>query len=87
MGSVDEDYLLSEPLSGLYIDGNIALSNRLNTTAEKACVLAEELEHHETSVGNIIDLSVSWNRKQERQARPPKCIQSDNRADGHCQGL
>lgn len=39
------------------------------TTTEKACVLAEELGHHETSVGNIIDLSVSWNRKQERQAR------------------
>ena len=67
--SVDEDYPLSEHLSGLYIDGNIALSNRLKTTAEKACVLAEELGHHETTVGNIIDLSVSWNRKQERQAR------------------
>lgn len=39
------------------------------TTIEKACVLAEELGHHETTVGNIIDLSVSWNRKQERQAR------------------
>lgn len=39
------------------------------TSIEKACVLAEELGHHETTVGNIIDLSVSWNRKQERQAR------------------
>lgn len=67
--SIDEDYPLSKNLSGLYIDGNIALSNKLKTTAEKACVLAEELGHHETTVGNIIDLSVSWNRKQERQAR------------------
>lgn len=39
------------------------------TTTEKACVLAEELGHHETTVGNIINMSVSWNRKQERQAR------------------
>ena len=66
---IDEDFPLSEHLSGLYIDGNIALSNKLKTTAVKACVLAEELGHHETTVGNIIDMSVSWNRKQERQAR------------------
>lgn len=39
------------------------------TSIEKACVLAEEIGHHETTVGNIIDMSVSWNRKQERQAR------------------
>lgn len=39
------------------------------TSTEKACVLAEELGHHETSVGNIIDMSFSWNRKQEQQAR------------------
>lgn len=68
--SVDEDYpLIKGKISGLYIDGNIALSDRLETTAEKACVLAEELGHHHTSVGNIIDMSVIWNRKQERQAR------------------
>lgn len=39
------------------------------TTTEKACVLAEELGHHYTSVGNIIDMSDTYNRKQERQAR------------------
>ena len=33
------------------------------TSTEKACVLAKELGHHETSVGNIIDMSFSWNRK------------------------
>ncbi len=38
-------------------------------TNEKACVLAEELGHYETSVGNIIDMSNPQNRKQERQAR------------------
>lgn len=67
--SIDEHYHFKGNLSGLYIDGNIALSDALETSAEKACVLAEELGHHYTSVGNIIDMSVSWNRKQERQAR------------------
>lgn len=39
------------------------------TTTEKACVLAEELGHHYTSVGDIIDMENTQNRKQERQAR------------------
>ena len=49
--------------------GNRIAIRKDMTTTEKACVLAEELGHHETTVGNIIDMSVSWNRKQERQAR------------------
>lgn len=67
--SVDEDYSFKGNLSGLYVDGNIALSNQLHTTSEKTCVLAEELGHHYTSVGNILDMSDIQNRKQERQAR------------------
>lgn len=67
--SVDEDYSFKGDLSGLYIDGNIALSNQLQTTPEKTCVLAEELGHHHTSVGNILDMNDVRNRKQERQAR------------------
>lgn len=52
------------------IKGNrIAIRKDIKTTTEKACVLAEELGHYETTVGDIIDMSVSWNRKQERQAR------------------
>lgn len=54
--------------NGRIIRDRIAIRKDMTTT-EKACVLAEELGHHETTVGNIIDLSVSWNRKQERQAR------------------
>ena len=38
-------------------------------TAEKSCVLAEELGHYYTTVGDILDMNVSENRKQERQAR------------------
>ena len=52
------------------IKGNrIAIRQDINTTTEKACVLAEELGHHETSVGNILDMTSAVNRKQERQAR------------------
>lgn len=58
-----------EKIDGLYIDGNIALDKDLKTTAERACVLAEELGHHYTSSGNIIDMNSLHNRKQERQAR------------------
>lgn len=39
------------------------------TTIEKTCVLAEELGHYHTTVGNIMDMSNPQNRKQERQAR------------------
>ena len=52
------------------IKGNrIAIRQDIETTIEKADVLAEELGHHFTSVGNILDLSEPQNRKQERQAR------------------
>ena len=37
--------------------------------SEKKCVLAEELGHHHTSVGNILNMEDLSNRKQERQAR------------------
>ena len=52
------------------IKGNrIAIRKDIETTTEKACVLAEELGHHYTSVGDIIDMENTQNRKQERQAR------------------
>lgn len=55
---------------GLYYDGKIAINkNRLTTTTEKACVLAEELSHHYTSYGNILDLNEISNSKQEYKAR------------------
>lgn len=47
----------------------IAIRKDIDTFTEKACVLAEELGHHHTSVGDILDMSDSGNRKQERQAR------------------
>lgn len=47
---------------------DIYLRKDMNTI-EKSCVLAEELGHYYTTVGNILDMSVPANRKQERQAR------------------
>lgn len=47
---------------------DIYLRKDMNST-EKACVLAEELGHYHTSVGNLLDMTIPSNRKQERQAR------------------
>ncbi len=59
----------SDQIKGLYMDGVIALNQKLETTREKTCILAEELGHHETSFGNILDQTVTANRKQEYKAR------------------
>lgn len=55
-------------LKGLYINGRIAINAKMSDT-EKACVLAEELGHHYTTYGNILDQSNTSNRKQELRAR------------------
>ncbi len=60
---------LSDRVKGLYADGYIALNKKISTTAEKTCVLAEELGHYHTSSGNILDQSKITNRKQELRAR------------------
>ena len=68
--TVDEHYDLSETrFKGLYCDGMIALDNSLETSAERSSILAEELGHHYTSHGNILDLHKVSNIKQEHPAR------------------
>ena len=59
----------NQRISGLYCNGTIGINKSIDTIAKKSCVLAEELGHHHTSVGNIIDMNDVRNRKQERQAR------------------
>ena len=59
----------SDRIDGLYCDGTVAINSSIDTTIKKADILAEEMGHHFTSVGNILDLSKAQNRKQERQAR------------------
>ncbi len=53
---------------GLYADGVIWLKDNL-PESQKYCVLAEEIGHHETSSGDILDLSEQNNAKQEAKAR------------------
>lgn len=60
-----------KPLRANYgrIKGNrVAIKMDLHET-EKKCVLAEELGHYHTTVGDIMDQSSDANRKQEFRAR------------------
>lgn len=63
---VKEKRLLAN--TGLIKGKRIAIKKEL-TNKQKACVLAEELGHYFTSVGDIIDQTNINNRKQERKAR------------------
>lgn len=54
---------------GRIYKNRIAIHKGLTTSVEKACVLAEELGHHYTTYGNILDQSDTSNRKQELRAR------------------
>lgn len=65
----ESHYFNSDKIKGLYCDGSIALSSKLNTYAERNSILLEELGHHYTSSGNILDQSNTANRKQEYKAR------------------
>ena len=65
----DQFDLSGTRLKGLYCDGTIALNRDMYIKSEKTCVLAEELGHHYTTVGDIMDQTDVSNRKQERHAR------------------
>lgn len=54
---------------GRIFGNKVAIRRDIPTTAEKACVLVEELGHHLTTCGDIIDLQSTSNRKQELRAR------------------
>lgn len=53
---------------GLYADGCVWINQDMPTN-RKACVLAEEVGHYETSSGDILDQTDTGNRKQELTAR------------------
>lgn len=57
------------PISKGRIKGNRIAIRKDMTEAEKTCVLAEELGHHYTAVGDILDQSSAENRKQEMRGR------------------
>lgn len=54
---------------GRIYKNRIAIHKGLRTSVEKACILSEELGHHYTTSGNIIDMQDIRNIKQERKAR------------------
>ena len=70
----DEEGLIVREKNLPGYDGRIYLNRKairkdIQTQTQKACVLAEELGHHYTTVGNILDQSDPTARKQELRAR------------------
>lgn len=47
----------------------IGINKNIKSFNKRTCILAEELGHYYTSVGNILDQSSENNRKQEARAR------------------
>lgn len=47
----------------------IGINKNIKSFNQRTCILAEELGHYYTSVGNILDQSNENNRKQEARAR------------------
>ncbi len=48
------DFNFTDNLKGLYVDGIIAVDTSIDYD-ERTCILAEELGHHYTTYGNILD--------------------------------
>jgi len=65
---VEERYLQPR-LKGLYGDNVIWINKRIQSPVEKACILAEELGHHHTTAGDILNQTTIANVKQEKLAR------------------
>lgn len=55
--------------SGLINNDVIGINKNVRSYAKRNCILAEEIGHYKTTVGNIIDQSSAANRKQELKAR------------------
>ncbi len=66
---IEDIYELDMKTKGLYADGIIGISKCIDTTTEKACILAEEIGHYHTTHGDILDQTNLSNRKQELRAR------------------
>lgn len=64
-----EDDLTSINLKGLYFDNFVVLDRNIDTVAEKQCILAEEVGHHETSTMPILDQRTLHNEREEQKAR------------------
>ncbi|WKB77929.1 ImmA/IrrE family metallo-endopeptidase [Bacillus sp. FSL K6-0138] len=65
----ERDIEIKGGIKGLYAENVIWINKRIKSIAEKSCILAEELGHHYTSFGDILDQKDMWKRKQEVKAR------------------
>lgn len=54
---------------GLINGDVIGINRKVHSNKKRACVLAEELGHYHTTVGDILDQNKAENRKQELHAR------------------
>ena len=70
MARYDNLHIEERPMEndGLYADDCIWVNGNM-PECRRYCVLAEEIGHYETSVGDILDQTDVSNRRQERAAR------------------
>lgn len=66
---VIEDAPFQSRADGLICNDVIGINRTVRRSTQRACVLAEELGHYHTTVGDIMDQSSDANRKQELRAR------------------
>lgn len=80
--------ILPKGLGGLYYD-NIIEIDKYKNKYEKHCILAEELGHHETTYGDIIELDDTTSIKLELVARRwgyKKIVSFENLIDCYISG-
>lgn len=70
MARYDNLHIEERPMKndGLYADDCIWINGNM-PECRRYCILAEEIGHYETSVGDILDQTDVSNRRQERAAR------------------
>lgn len=70
MARYDNLHIEERPMKndGLYADDCIWINGNM-PECRRYCILAEEIGHYETSVGDILDQTNTNNRRQERAAR------------------
>lgn len=66
---VIENAKFQSKASGLINNDVIGINKNVHSSAQRSCILAEELGHYHTSSGNILDQSSVTNRKQELHAK------------------
>ncbi len=53
-----------------FLNGDvIGINRKIHSNRKRACILAEEMGHYHTTIGNILNLSNRNNQKQELKAR------------------